>query len=95
VTCRDITITSLTQEATPTPKTGGTSITKKKGIAVTEVVTHVAGILKRIKALNEGDLLPEITTSELNLIGNHPRITNQLNVAALRGNQISSIQKTK
>lgn len=95
MTCKDITITSLTQEATPTPKTEGTSITKKKGIAVTEVVTPVAETLKRIKVLNEGDLLPEITKSEVNLIGNHPRITNQLNVAAPRGNQINSITKTK
>lgn len=100
VTCKKMSLISLTQEATPNPKTVETSIRKKKAIVVTEAVTIVVVTPKRIIVLNERDLLPEITTSpkimtsKVRLKGNQRSITNQQNAAAQIGNQISMIPKT-
>lgn len=100
VTCKKMSLISLTQEATPNPKTVETSIRKKKAIVVTEAVTIVVVTPKRIIVLKERDLLPEITTSpkittsKVRLKGNQRSITNQQNAAAQIGNQISMIPKT-
>lgn len=81
-TCKDITITSLTKEAFLNRKTVETMIREKKGIVVTEAVTIEAETTRRIIVQNERDLLPEITISKVNLIGNQRSIMNQTNEAA-------------
>ena len=81
-TCKDSTITSLTKEAFLNRKTVETMIREKKGIVVTEAVTIEAETTRRIIVQNERDLLPEITISKVNLIGNQRSIMNQTNEAA-------------